>query len=230
MDDGDFGMNYSGRIVIMSVVIVTIVALRSYGTIYYNFPTLQFPVIGIFFLLASWVLGTQYDRLKFLSEKDNLTTLYNRRFILEAFPKLITSVERRQGQLILYFIDVDDFKLINDSRGHKMGDQVLQRIANVLLLNLHKKDLAARWAGDEFLILSTSTDASKKEILISHIQNELKQASRDFNLNISVSIGTAVYPDEARTLDDLLYVADLDMYSLKSDRRNTRDEVVAARA
>ncbi|CAN7174084.1 GGDEF domain-containing protein [Paenibacillus sp. LjRoot153] len=214
-------MKYSGRIVIISVVIVTIVALRTYGTMYYNFPTLQFPVAGVFILLASWVLGTQYDRLKFLSEKDNLTTLYNRRFILEAFPKLISSVERRRGQLILYFIDVDNFKLINDSRGHKIGDQVLQRIANVLLLDLQKKDLAARWAGDEFLILSASTDASKKAVLISHIQNELMLASREFNLEISVSIGTAVYPDEARSLDDLLHAADLDMYSLKSDRKNT---------
>ncbi|MGO4499620.1 GGDEF domain-containing protein [Paenibacillus sp. 2RAB27] len=205
----------------MSVVLITIVGLRTYGTLYYNFPWLQFPIFGMCILFASWVLGTQYDRLKFLSEKDHLTTLYNRRFIMDAFPKLITSVERRQGQLILYFIDVDNFKLINDSRGHKIGDQVLQRIANVLLLDLQKKDLAARWAGDEFLILSTSTDASKKEVLINHIQNELKLASREFNLEITVSIGTAVYPDEARTLDDLLHAADLDMYSLKTDRKNT---------
>ena len=63
--------------------------------------------------------------------------------------------------------------------------------------------------------------------MISHIQNELKLASQEFDLEISVSIGTAVYPDEAKTLDDLLHAADLDMYSLKSDRKNTNNVVVA---
>jgi diguanylate cyclase (GGDEF)-like protein len=95
------------------------------------------------------------------------------------------------------------------------------------MLELQKKDLAARWAGDEFLILSTSSDATKKEVMISHIQKELKLASRDFNLDISVSIGTAVFPDEARTLDDLLHAADLDMYAFKTGRKHNRNEVPA---
>lgn len=204
-----------------------IVSLRIYGTLYYHVPSLQFPLFGIIILIASWVLGTQYDKLKFLSEKDNLTTLYNRRYVLGIFPKLIASVDRKQEKLILYFIDVDNFKLVNDSRGHNIGDQVLQRIASVLMLHLQKRDIAARWAGDEFLILSTSSDAYKKELMISHIQNELKLASQEFDLEISVSIGTAVYPNEAKTLDDLLHAADLDMYALKSDRKNTNNLVAA---
>lgn len=194
-----------------------------YGTLYYNYPTLQFPIIGIFIVFASWLLGTQYDKLKFLSEKDSLTTLYNRRFVLETFPKLIASVDRKQEKLILYFIDVDNFKIINDTRGHKIGDQVLQRIANVLMLHAEKRDIIARWAGDEFLILSTFSDACQRAMMINRIQNELKLASKEFNLDISVSIGTASYPDEAQTLDDLLHAADQDMYSLKSDRENNHN-------
>ncbi|NOU84351.1 diguanylate cyclase [Paenibacillus sp. LMG 31460] len=212
-------MKYSGRIVIISVVLILIVAIRMYGTLYYNYPSLQFPIIGIFIVFASWLLGTQYDKLKFLSEKDSLTTLYNRRFILETFPRLIASVDRKQEKLILYFIDVDNFKIINDTHGHKIGDQVLQRIANVLILHSEKRDLTARWAGDEFLILSTFSDACQRAMMINRIQNELKLASKEFNLDISVSIGTASYPDEAQTLDDLLHAADQDMYSLKSDRK-----------
>ncbi|WP_173187749.1 GGDEF domain-containing protein [Paenibacillus alginolyticus] len=212
-------MKYSGRIVIISFVIILILAIRIYGNLYYNYPSLQFPLFGIFVVLASWLLGTQYDKLKFLSEKDSLTTLYNRRFILDTFPKLVASVDKNQKKLILYFIDVDNFKIINDTCGHKIGDQVLHRIANVLMLHSEKKDKIARWAGDEFLILSTCSDTRQKEMRISRIQDELKAASQEFKLEISVSIGTAVYPDEAQTLDDLLHAADQDMYSLKSDRK-----------
>ncbi|WNR44866.1 GGDEF domain-containing protein [Paenibacillus roseipurpureus] len=157
--------------------------------------------------------------MKFLSEKDHLTTLYNRRFIQDAFPKLIASVDRKQAKLVLYFIDVDDFKLINDSCGHKIGDQVLQRIANILLLYGQKKDVAARWAGDEFLLLSTPSSAYTEEMLIAHMQRELAIASQEFQIDLSVSIGTAMYPDEAQTLEDLLHVADQDMYALKMGRK-----------
>jgi diguanylate cyclase (GGDEF)-like protein len=220
-------MKYSGRIVIISVVVILISAIRIYGSLYYNYPSLQFPLIGILIVFASWLLGTQYDKLKFLSEKDALTTLYNRRYMLHIFPKLIASGDRKQEKLILYFIDVDDFKIINDTRGHEIGDQVLQRIANVLMLHSQKRDIVARWAGDEFLILSPFSVDRSKAMMINRIENELKLLSQEFNIVISVSIGTAAYPNEAQTLDDLLHEADQNMYTLKSDKKNNPKVVMA---
>jgi diguanylate cyclase (GGDEF)-like protein len=220
-------MKYSGRIVIISVVVILISAIRIYGSIYYNYPSFQFPLIGILIVSASWLLGTQYDKLKFLSEKDVLTTLYNRRYMLHIFPKLIASVDRKQEKLILYFIDVDDFKIINDTRGHEIGDQVLQRIANVLILHSQKRDIVARWAGDEFLILSPFSVDRSRAMMINRIENELKLLSQEFNIAISVSIGTAAYPHEAQTLDDLLHAADQAMYTLKSDKKNNPKVSVA---
>ncbi|SEB98614.1 GGDEF domain-containing protein [Paenibacillus sp. GP183] len=213
-------MKYSGRIVIISVVVILILAIRTYGSLYYNYPSLQFPLIGVILVFASWLLGTQYDKLKFLSERDVLTNLYNRRFLLYTFPKLIASVDRKQEKLIVYFIDVDDFKIINDTRGHEIGDRVLQRIANVLTLHSQKRDIVVRWAGDEFLILSPLSDDRNKAKTISLIQNELKLSSQELDIAISVSIGTATYPNEAQTLDDLLHAADQGMYILKSDNKN----------
>jgi diguanylate cyclase (GGDEF)-like protein len=209
-------MKYSGRIVIVTVVLILIVSIRIYGSLYYNFPPLKFPLIGIFVLFVSWIFGQQFDKLKFLSEIDVLTTLNNRRFLLHIFPKLIASMDRKQEKLILYFIDVDDFKRINDTRGHEIGDKVLQRIANILMHHSQKKDIVVRWAGDEFLIFSPYFDDRRKAKMISIIQNELKIPSKEFNIAISVSIGTAVYPDEAQTLDDLIHAADQDMYTSKS--------------
>jgi diguanylate cyclase (GGDEF)-like protein len=220
-------MKYSGRIVIISVVVLLILAIRIYGILYYNYPSFQFPLIGIFIVFASWLLGTQYDKLKFLSEKDVLTTLYNRRYMLHIFPKLIASVDRKQEKLILYFIDVDDFKIINDTRGHEIGDQVLQRISNVLMLHSQKRDIVARWAGDEFLILSPFSVDRSKAMMINRIENELKLLSQEFNIAISVSIGTAAYPHEAQTLDDLLHAADQAMYTLKSEKKNNPKVAVA---
>jgi diguanylate cyclase (GGDEF)-like protein len=169
-------------------------------------------------LLASWLMGTQYDKLKFFSEKDVLTSLYNRRFMLHAFPKRIDLVDRKQEKLILYFIDVDDFKIINDTRGHEFGDQVLQQLANVLTLHTQKRDIVVRWAGDEFLILSPFSDDRSKAMMINRIEDELKILSQKLNTAISVSIGTAVYPDEAQTIDDLLHAADQNMYTTKSNK------------
>jgi len=211
-------MKYTGRIVMISIITILILATRIYGSLYYNFPMYQFPLIGLFAIVISWLLGTQFDRLKFLSEKDYLTSLYNRRFMLHAFPKLISLVNRKQEKLILYFIDVDNFKVINDTCGHEIGDQVLKRIASILIQHSQKKDIVVRWAGDEFLILSPFSNDHNRSMMMSRIHSELKLVSQEFNLAISVSIGTAIYPNNAHTIDELLHIADQEMYTLKPGR------------
>jgi len=208
-------MKYTGRIIITLVGIGLVSIVRMYGILYYNVPPNQFPLVGLFVVLVLWTLGSPYDKLKFLSERDVLTKLYNRRYMQKAFPKLFTLAARKQEKLILYFIDVDNFKLINDTHGHEIGDQVLQRIASVLTRHSSKRDLVVRWAGDEFLILSPNTDDYSKASMISSIQNELMLSSQELNFSISVSIGSAIYPDQAQSLDGILHVADQDMYALK---------------
>jgi hypothetical protein len=74
-------MKYSGRIIITLVALSMLVITRVYGALYYNVPLTQFPYIGLFVVLTFWMLGTQYDKLKFLSEKDVLTGIFNRRYM-----------------------------------------------------------------------------------------------------------------------------------------------------
>lgn len=211
-------MKYTGRIVLISTFTIMVLATRIYGSLYYNYPFYQFPLIGVIVVFISWLLGTQLDKLKFLSERDFLTTLYNRRFMVHVFLKLIALVDRKHEKLVLFFIDVDDFKIINDTLGHEIGDQVLQRIARVLMQHSQKKDIVVRWAGDEFLILSPFSNDYSNAMRIHRIHNELKLASQEFNIAISVSIGSAVYPNDAQTIDDLIHIADQDMYKLKSQK------------
>jgi diguanylate cyclase (GGDEF)-like protein len=212
-------VKYTGRIVLTAIVFALIAAARAYGTLYYNFPASKIPLIGLVALLISWWLGSQYDKVKFYSEKDILTETHNRRFVIQAFPKLLEQSNRRNEKIILYLMDVDDFKKINDTHGHEAGDKVLQNIARILVANTTKTDVVARWGGDEFLIISPYSNGKSRDVIIHKIKHALNIESKELDLAVSVSIGTSVYPDDAQTLDALLNVADRKMYQTKSQEK-----------
>jgi diguanylate cyclase (GGDEF)-like protein len=217
-------MKFTGRIAVVTIALVSIVVVRVYGMLYFNYSPINFPFVGIFILLIFWWLGKQYDTVKFLSEKDVLTKLYNRRYVIHTFPKLSFLVGKKAEILSLFLIDLDNFKMINDTYGHETGDKVLQHLSNLLLIITSKSDIVARWAGDEFLIISTFTDEKRKDIMIKRINKELKKSSEELKINISVSIGTSEYPNDAKTLDVLLNMADQNMYKLKSQKNHFPSE------
>ncbi|TVY10286.1 GGDEF domain-containing protein [Paenibacillus cremeus] len=212
-------MKYTGRIVITVVVVVLIGIMRIYGNLYYNYPLESIPFLGIIAMLVCWWLGGQYDKVKFYAEKDILTEIYNRRFVIEMFPKIMAQMDKRNGNLILFLMDVDHFKMINDTYGHEMGDRVLQYMAKVFMSSTTKNEIVARWAGDEFLIISPFSDGTSG-VIIERIQDALKALSGQLNMDVSVSIGTATYPHDAETLDALLNIADRQMYVTKARRKS----------
>jgi diguanylate cyclase (GGDEF)-like protein len=209
-------VKYTGRIAITTVVFALIVTARIYGNIYYNYPMLKVPSIGILAILICWWLGSQYDKVKFYAEKDILTEINNRRFVIQIFPRLLVKMGKRNENLTLFLIDVDNFKKINDTFGHEMGDKVLQFISRILLSNTTKKDIVARWAGDEFLIISPCSDEKIGVVIIKKIKKALQELSKEINMDVSVAVGTSVYPSDAKTLEALLHTADREMYEMKS--------------
>ncbi|QJD86004.1 GGDEF domain-containing protein [Cohnella herbarum] len=209
-------MNYTGRILITTIIIALIATARIYGYLYYDYPLFNLPYFGIVSVMICWWLGSQYDKVKFYSEKDILTSVHNRRFVLQTIPKLLVRMDKRNEKLNLFLIDVDDFKKINDTYGHETGDKVLRYLSNILVSNTTKKDIVARWAGDEFLIISPSSVAKSPDAIIKRINDALKKLSEEINIEVSVSIGAAIYPNEAGTLDALLHAADCKMYEMKS--------------
>jgi diguanylate cyclase (GGDEF)-like protein len=209
-------VKYTGRIVITIFVFALIVTARIYGNIYYDYPILKLPLIGILAILICWWLGSQYDKVKFYSEKDILTEIHNRRFVIQKFPGLLVRVDKRNEKLGFFLMDVDNFKKINDTYGHETGDKVLQSISKILLANTTKNEIVARWAGDEFLIISPYSDEKSKDVIIQQINHALMRLSEEINMDVSVSIGTSVYPNDAKTLDALLNTADHEMYEMKS--------------
>ena len=101
--------------------------------------------------------------------RDSLTGLYNRQFFTEVAEKEIARARRHKRPLALAFFDIDNFKRINDTRGHQAGDELLQQIAGAILENCRNSDLAARWGGDEFVILLPETSQAGAQLLADRI-------------------------------------------------------------
>lgn len=175
-----------------------------------------FEYIGLPIMLAiAWWFGKQYDKAKFYSEKDNLTGIYNRRFVEAFFPKIKAMSERNSQNIAVFLIDINNFKAINDNFGHRSGDELLKVLSYQLEISVRNTDIVARWGGDEFIIISPNIKESENvDEIIRRIHDNLKIIS-DTYLEVSVSIGSAIYPNEGSTLDDLLKISDKKMYNMK---------------
>jgi diguanylate cyclase (GGDEF)-like protein/PAS domain S-box-containing protein len=158
------------------------------------------------------------ERLEHLAHYDQLTKVPNRYLLLDRLTHLISQSTRNNYKFALVFIDVDKFKLINDTKGHLFGDQVLMEVALRLKKSIRDSDTVARFGGDEFVILfeniSNKNDVSNMIDTISQkLRTEL--VVNDINIEINCSIGIAIFPDDGITIDTLIAIADKAMYKTK---------------
>ena len=205
---------------------------------YYNVPfvnnmrirlIIQFVTIPLFTLVFYYILKGMkkskelknlHTRLKELLKVDELTGLSNRRHFMDYLNKMVSLSKRRSQSLSLLMADVDNFKNINDTYGHHMGDEFLKAVGEVLKENTREEDLSARMGGDEFVILLPQT--SLKEAL--NIAERIKESvegisilSKD-NIN-TLSIGAAVLNNDDNS-ESLLKKADDSLYKAKEKGRN----------
>lgn len=164
------------------------------------------------------------DQFEFQAYHDLLTTLPNRRFFSEVLEKTIKEKGRKHQKFAIIFIDIDNFKLINDSAGHERGDQILQRTAVRLKSMVDKRDFVSRFGGDEFLML-VNRDI-KEEELVAYINTIRDSLVADMNVNntrynIQASFGIAKFPEDGECVQELLMCADTAMYGAKDSGRNT---------
>ena len=168
------------------------------------------------------------SRIQKLAFYDTLTDLPNRRLLIDRLEREIASVSRHDAYGALLYIDLDNFKTLNDSMGHHIGDQLLSQVADRLRLCIRHEDTAARLGGDEFVILlrESSPDREKLSdkvlILAQRIQREL---NNPYDLNgyqhhISPSIGITFFSKRVNSPEDVLKQADTAMYSAKARGRN----------
>lgn len=154
---------------------------------------------------------------------DVLTGLANRSYFADNVSHAIDLAERNHEKLALFYIDLDRFKLVNDTLGHSFGDLLLQEAAQRLLQRLRKTDIAARLAGDEFAVLLPSI--MKPEDIEPIIGPLLESLAAPYQLDgqeayVSASIGVALFPNDGDSVSELLRKADSAMYKAKEDGRN----------
>lgn len=153
---------------------------------------------------------------------DNLTGLPNRRLFEDRALMAFSRQQRQPEQLCaLLFLDLDDFKRVNDEHGHKAGDAVLIAVARRALTAVRQNDTVARWGGDELIVLLEHVSRDMLETIAQRLRSSIQEAIgfEGRQLQVGVSIGVAIYPEAGTDLDQLLHAADGDMYSDKTVRR-----------
>lgn len=152
---------------------------------------------------------------------DPLTGLYNRRFFDARLRQEVERVNRHSRPLGLMFVDLDHFKQINDVHGHQAGNMVLTQIAKILKQCSRTADVPARWGGDEFTVLLSEAEPDSLEMIARRVRETVLTSDWGPCGAITVTIGIAVLPQDAQTLEDLLRAADDAMYLAKKRGRNT---------
>ena len=162
-------------------------------------------------------------RIEFLAHHDVLTGLPNRVLLRDRFEHALAVAERAQSQVAMLFLDLDNFKMVNDTLGHAAGDQLLLQVVTRLSACTRESDTISRQGGDEFiLLLNDVPDQETVERIASQILVSLAEPLEidGHELNAACSIGIAVYPADGNGFDTLLKKADAAMYNAKGAGRN----------
>ena len=158
-----------------------------------------------------------------LSTIDPLTTLFNRGFFFAALEREIARSARSGRGFCLLMMDLDELKAINDRLGHFHGDRVLRAVGNVVSEGVRRIDTAARYGGDEFVVLLPETDPTGAFVLAEKIRigvNDLVLDLPDDTVRPSMSVGVVSYPEDGSTADELMISADKAMYASKRAGKN----------
>lgn len=172
--------------------------------------------------LENAVMGQ--EQMRHLAETDPLTNCFNRRALMEKLEQEMDRAARYATMLTGMMIDIDNFKQINDTHGHLVGDRVLKQLANLLKREQRSVDIVARYGGEEFVVLLPETTNAESRNFAERILRRV--ATHDFGevghpVRVTISVGLASYPDERVTDgESLLRLADRHLYRAKSDGRN----------
>jgi diguanylate cyclase (GGDEF)-like protein len=165
-------------------------------------------------------LESLLEKERALSRLDPLTGLANRRAFYEVLEAEKQRCMRYQRPFSLAYIDLDNFKRVNDSRGHTVGDFVLTTVAELIRSHVRTTDTVARLGGDEFAILLPETDPNGVKQVLSKLHDRLRSELQNAGLDMSLSVGAATFLNPPESVDDIVRTADELMYSVKTHGKN----------
>ena len=172
------------------------------------------------------LLGRKTDvQIKHYATHDVLTGLYNRHYFDSIINHEINRSEQHHSNFSVLMIDLDNFKIINDSYGHMTGDMVLKNVTNMILAPIRHGDLVARVGGDEFAVMLMETELNQAVNIAERIRNEIKEmgltSPSGETFHVSVSIGVSNYPDTADDMVSLMSGVDIALYQAKDSGKNS---------
>ncbi len=165
---------------------------------------------------------TLEQQLRKMAYFDDLTDLPNRKMLDRHIKKALARSKRHGHPFAMMFLDLDDFKAINDELGHEVGDNYLVEITKRLDDCVREEDLIARFGGDEFIVVFEETEQTEIEAIAGRILDSLQSPVfiQDYELKVSASIGVSLYPEHGETKEALIRRADQAMYAAKHDGKN----------
>jgi diguanylate cyclase (GGDEF)-like protein len=166
-----------------------------------------------------------YEEARALADRDPLTGFYNHRYLHERFGEEVVRAQRARQPLSVLMLDLDDFKLVNDTFGHLFGDRVLAWTAELIRSTLRASDIPARYGGDEFAILLPDTGPAAAASAAERIRRAFAAAAFEDGARspvpVSVAVGAATFPDDGRSATELIAAADGRLYAEKRSRQTT---------
>ncbi|MCG8312738.1 MAG: transporter substrate-binding domain-containing protein [Pseudomonadales bacterium] len=196
---------------VLAFEILAVVLLALFAVIYWN-------------VMLNRRVSERTAQLQYQAEYDQLTDLPNRELSLDRLSQLTSVARRNQTCVAVMFLDLDDFKKINDTLGHDKGDRVIVEVAKRLTATMRSEDTISRLGGDEFIILLGELQSASAAIpVIHHVLSCFKSPFLlgDREILLTVSVGIAFFPENGSTPSELLRNADAAMYNAKREGRNT---------
>lgn len=161
-----------------------------------------------------------YQRTERDAITDGLTGLFNHAYLLHALKREVQRAKRHDLKLSVAMFDLDDFKKVNDIRGHVEGDRVLVKVAALIRESLREIDIAARYGGEEFTVVLPETARTGAHLVAERIRTRIEEHFRRRKGPVTISGGVATFPEDAATAEELLRRADEGLYRSKADGKN----------
>jgi len=165
-------------------------------------------------------LEEKTEQLEKLASIDPLTEIYNRRKFIEVCEIELSRFARHHHAFSIFMLDIDNFKKINDTYGHDVGDIVIKKVADLIRNATRGSDYFGRWGGEEFIIMSPDSDPEGREILANKIVNIINQQKFDKIGTVTISVGVTTVVENDKDLDDIIKRADQGLYKAKEFGKN----------
>ena len=229
-------------IIFMSMYIISlfILVMLSLGVVEYNNFTRYSFIISSFFEMSffSLVLANRFHKTKIekniveialkntkkLAHHDKLTGLYNRHYLESCFTHSFNNARNKEQELCIIMLDIDKFKLVNDTYGHDIGDIVLKNVSSVFTSITRESDVVARYGGEEFIIILQNTSVQNTQIIAEKIRVNIEELKTKYEgnkeLSVTISLGISLLKNEDLRIESIIKRADKALYESKNSGRN----------